>query len=147
MRKNQIFGTSTANSNILPAKRDPDLYTFEAAAASVAWGMDIPSATRRSRGRLVQSVLECFAGLELGLAGGGDGHRLARPGVAGLPCCAGSDRERAEARQPELVTPLQRIGDCREQAIDRLLGIALAEPAIAGDDGNQLASVHSVPTE
>src|SRR6266511_2418781 len=92
--------------------------------------------------RSIQSVLECFAGLELGLAGGGDGHRLARPRVAGLSCRAGSDRERAEARQPDLVTSLQRVGDGREQAIDRLLGIALAEPAIAGDGGDQLASVH-----
>src|SRR5512132_1463637 len=104
------------------------------APREVAWGMDI--SRRHPWRRSVQSVLECFAGLELGLAGGGDGHRLARPRVAGLPCCAGSDRERAEARQPDFVTLLQCVGDCREQAIDRLLGIALAEPAIAGDGGD-----------
>jgi hypothetical protein len=60
-------------------------------------------------------------------------HRLARPRVAGLPCRAGSDRERAEARQPDLVTSLQRVGDCREQAIDRLLGILChQQPELTG---------------
>src|SRR5512132_232260 len=87
-------------------------------------------------------MLECFARLELGLAGGGNGHRLARPRIAGLPCRAASDRERTEPRQPDVITSLQRIGDRREQAVDRLLGIAFAESSIANDGGDQLASVH-----
>jgi hypothetical protein len=91
--------------------------------------------------------LSALAALNLGWREADDGYRLARPRVAGLPRRAGSDHERAEACQPDLVTLLQCVGDCREQAIDHLLGIALVEPAIAGDGGDQLASVHNVPRQ
>ena len=40
----------------------------------------------------------------------------ARPSAGcGFPCRAGSNRERAEAREPDLVTSLQHVGDCHDR--------------------------------
>src|SRR4051812_30798469 len=90
----------------------------------------------------VARILEAFAGLELGLGRGLDGHRLAGARVAPGGGLALGHRESAEPDQAYLVAPLEGSGDRIEHAFDRLRCIAARKTAGIGDGTDQLVLVH-----
>ena len=71
----------------------------------------------------VEPVAKGLAGLERRHGAGGDGDGFAGAGIEALPRRAVAGGELAEPRDVDALAPFERIGDGRDDAVDRGGGI------------------------
>src|SRR6185437_6042457 len=95
--------------------------------------------------RLLDGLLEAFAGAELRQLRGGNLDLLAGARVAPFRCGALGDAERAEADETDLEALLQSVADGVEHGFERLLRIRLGEAGGRRDGIDEFVLVHECP--
>src|SRR4028119_768280 len=94
---------------------------------------------------LLDGLLEGVARAERGRLGGLDLHLLAGLGVAALPGLALLDGELPEARDPDLLAALERLGDHPLEGPEVPLSLALGHARLLGDPLDELRLVLERP--
>src|ERR687893_775149 len=92
--------------------------------------------------RLLDCLFEGVARAEGRNLRGRDLHLLAGLGVPALPGLALPHGELAEARDPDLLAALERLGHHPLEGTEVPLGLALGYPGLLGDPLNELPLVH-----